>query len=70
MCIRDSTDVITANADNFDYETSEIQVKTDKKDAFTLLKEDLKDFATIKTAGDLDEEDTADAVFIIGADIQ
>jgi len=64
------TDVITANADNFDYETSEIQVKTDKKDAFTLLKEDLKDFATIKTAGDLDEEDTADAVFIIGADIQ
>jgi hypothetical protein len=64
------TDVITGNADNFDYETSEIQVKDDKKDAFTLLKEDLKDFATIKKAGTLDKEDTADAVFIIGADIQ
>lgn len=64
------TDVITGNADNFDYATSEIQVKEDKKDAFVLLKDDLEDFATLKEAATLDEEDTADAVFIIGADIQ
>ncbi|KXK10677.1 MAG: hypothetical protein UZ22_OP11002000607 [Microgenomates bacterium OLB23] len=63
------TDVLTGNADNFDYETSEIQVKADKSDAFILLKEDLKDFATLKKAETLDEDDTADAVFIIGADI-
>lgn len=64
------TDVITSNADNFDYETSEVQVKKDNQDAFTLLKEDLKDFATLKKSKELDEKDTADAVFIIGADIQ
>ncbi len=64
------TDVITGNADNFDYEKSEIQVKEEKKDAFLLLKEDLADFATLKEAAILDEDDTADAVFIIGADIQ
>lgn len=64
------TDVITGNADNFDYETSEIQIKEDKIDAFMLLKKDLEDFATLKEAATLDEEDTADAVFIFGADIQ
>jgi len=64
------TDVLTGNADNFDYANTEIQIKKDKQDAFALLKEDLKDFATLKVAKDLDKDDPADAVFIIGADIQ
>ena len=67
-------DVITGNSTDYEfeetYEISEIHVKKDKSDAFILLKDDLKDFATLKKSQELDKADTADCVFIIGKDIQ
>lgn len=63
-------DIITGNADNFDYEKSEIQVKKSKSQAAQMLVTDLKDYVTSPTETTLDEDDTADIVFIIGADFK
>ncbi len=63
-------DIITGNADNFDYEKSEIQVKKSKSQAAQMLADDLKDYVTSPTETTLDEDDTADIVFIIGADFK
>jgi hypothetical protein len=64
------SDIVTGNADSFDYTTSEIKVKDDKQDAFTLMKEDVSELLDINEASSLDEDDPADIVFIIGQDIE
>ncbi|OGK40568.1 hypothetical protein A3F34_01685 [Candidatus Roizmanbacteria bacterium RIFCSPHIGHO2_12_FULL_44_10] len=64
------SDIITENADSFDYTASEVQIKKDKKDAFTLLKTDLADYVTLTKSSVLDAEENADVVFIIGTDFE
>lgn len=60
------TVVSSGNADNFDYATTEIQVKSTKKSYLDMLKSDLSDIYTI-TAATADYTGTsADAVVIVG----
>lgn len=63
-------EILTGNADAFDYDTTEMQVKDDKKDAAELLKSDLSDNVKITTTSSLDEEDAADIILIIGSDFE
>lgn len=63
-------DIITGNADNFDYSKSEIQVKKSKSQAASMMISDLKDYITSPTQTTLSEEETADVVFIIGQDFK
>jgi len=59
----------TGNADNFDYEKTVIQIKEDKKEYFSLLKEDLSSKYTVEEeAQTLSEDDSFDAVVIVGKD--
>ncbi len=58
------------NADNFDYEVSEVQIKDDKKFAFETLKTDLKEYVTLQKITSLEATSTADLIFIIGKDFK
>jgi hypothetical protein len=58
------------NADNFDYTQTVIQVKKTKAQAFSMLKNDLADYATNPKKETLDEKDPADVIFIIGQDFK
>ncbi len=63
-------EILTDNADNFDYQITEINVKKDKIQAASLLKNDLKDYVTSPKIGQLDDKETADVIIIIGADFK
>lgn len=57
----------TGNADNFNYETVTIQVKSTKSNYLALLKKDLGFSYTVgSTSADLSSSSTADALVIIG----
>lgn len=58
--------VSSGNADNFDYETTQIQVKSTKKSYLTLIKTDLSDTYTIGSATADYTGSGADAVVIVG----
>jgi hypothetical protein len=58
--------VSSGNADSFDYETTEIQVKSTKKSFLPLLKSDLSDTYTIGSATADYTGSDADAVVIVG----
>lgn len=59
--------IATANADNFDYQNTTIQVKSAKSNFLALLKRDLGFSYTIGSASaDLSSSSTADALVIIG----
>ncbi len=57
--------VSSGNADNFDYETTTIQVKSTKKNYLDLLKSDLSDTYTVGAAT-ADYTGNSDAVVIVG----
>lgn len=58
----------TGNADNYDYEQTEIHVKADKESLIETLKEDLGEQYTIGAAeADLDEDAPYDVRVIVGA---
>lgn len=59
------TVISSGNADNFDYATTEIQVKSTKKSYLDMLKRDLSDIYTI-TSATADYAGSADAVVIVG----
>jgi hypothetical protein len=62
-------EILTGNADAFDYDTTEIQVKDGKTDLGQLMKGDLKDHAASATITKLsDKETTADIIVIVGKD--
>lgn len=63
-------EIITGNADNYDYEITEIQTKKSISQATAMIKEDLKDYLTKFTETALDEEDAADVVIIFGSDFK
>ncbi|MGB9707303.1 MAG: LytR C-terminal domain-containing protein [Microgenomates group bacterium] len=63
-------EIVTGNADNFDYQQTEIQVKKDKQQASEILKKDLKDYiSTVKTKI-LDDKEVADVIIILGSDFK
>lgn len=65
------TDIVTANADAFDFAKTEVQLSKKATDALPLIKKDLADYVKIvdaKTISDTDE--TADIIITIGEDFQ
>ena len=61
-------EILTGNADNFDYKKSELQIKKSKPEIAAMLKQDLKGHVDLFTETTLDEKEAADIVFIFGAD--
>lgn len=64
-------EILTGNADSFDYDKTEIQIKKDKAgDLKTLIAQDVKDNTSTPTYSDLDEDEAADIVIIVGTDFK
>lgn len=63
-------EILTANADNFDYEQSEIQVKKTKSETASIVTADLKEYVTTFKQTTLAEKEAADVVMIIGKDFK
>ncbi len=63
-------EIITGNADNFDYKITEIQVKKDKVAASNMIKDDLKDYLSTFKETTLDDKKTPDIIIIIGTDFK
>jgi len=63
-------EIVTGNADSFDYKTTEIQVKKDKKEASQYVQNDLKDYVQELKISDLDDDEAADVIIIIGQDFK
>lgn len=63
-------EILTDNADSFDYEKTEAQIKEEKKEAFTYLKNDLKEYVSLKKSSSLSKDSSADVILIIGKDFK
>ncbi|MFQ5451944.1 MAG: LytR C-terminal domain-containing protein [Candidatus Paceibacterota bacterium] len=65
-------EILTDNADSFDFTATEIQIKDDKKELLDVLIKDLEDFTKIKKKNitSLDEDDPADIIITIGTDFE
>lgn len=63
-------EILTDNADNFDYETSELQVKKSMSQVKSPFKQDLKEYVTSFKESTLNEDEAADIVIIIGSDFK
>ena len=63
-------EILTDNADNFDYIVTEIQVKSDKKQLGEMIKDDLKDYVTSPTLTVLDDKEASDLVLIFASDFK
>ena len=63
-------EILTDNADNFDYLITEIQVKSDKKQLGEMIKDDLKDYVTSPKLTVLDDKEVSDAIIIFATDFK
>jgi hypothetical protein len=63
-------DILTGNADNFEYKTTEIQVKKSNPELGTTMKTDLKAHVVSPKITTLDEDSAADVIIIFGADFK
>ncbi len=63
-------EILTGNADNFDYVTTEIQVKKTKPSLGEMIKNDIKANTTKVKITTLNEDAAADAVVIFGTDFK
>ncbi len=63
-------EILTDNADNFDYTVTEIQVKADKKQLGEMMKNDLKDYITSPKITVLDDKEASDLVLIFATDFK
>lgn len=63
-------ELLTGNANNFDYTRSELQVKKSQSDVASVLKTDLKENVASFRQSVLDEKETADIILIIGQDFK
>lgn len=63
-------EILTDNADNFDFKITEIQVKKDKKQLGEMMKNDLKDYVTSFKFTELDDKEASDLVLIFAADFK
>src|SRR3989338_6783671 len=61
-------EILTGNADSFDYQQTEIQVKKSKASVTSTVKNDLKENLTSFKESTLDEDEAADIILIIGSD--
>ncbi|MEK7597852.1 MAG: LytR C-terminal domain-containing protein [Patescibacteria group bacterium] len=63
-------EILTDNADNFDYKITEIQVKKDKPQLGEMMKNDLKDYVTSPKITVLDDKEASDLVLIFASDFK
>ncbi len=63
-------EILTGNADTFDFSITEIRVKKDKSEAAVMIKNDLKDYTTSFKQSLLDDTEAADLVLIVGKDFK
>ncbi|MEK7634202.1 MAG: LytR C-terminal domain-containing protein [Patescibacteria group bacterium] len=63
-------EIVTGNADNFDFTITEIQVKKDKSQLGDMIKNDLKDYVSSPKVTILDDKETADLILIFAADFK
>jgi hypothetical protein len=63
-------EILTGNADSFDFETTVIRTKPGEKEALDMIKADIKDYVTKAETEALEETDSSDATIIIGADFK
>ncbi len=66
----DYQEIVTGNADTFDYTVTEIQVKDSRKTAAAYITEDLADYVKSPKVTTLDEDETADVTIIVGTDFE
>ena len=64
------SDILTGNADSFDYEQTEVQIKEEFEEYFGTIQSDLSEYVEVNEAETLDEDDAADVVIIIGTDFE
>ncbi len=64
------SEILTGNADNFDFEKTVIQSKKDKSQAAAAIKSDLKDYTASPKIETLSTTETSDIIIIIGADFK
>lgn len=62
--------ILTGNADNFEYEKSDLQIKKSKSASSAMIKIDLKDNITSFKESTLNENEAADIVIIVGKDFK
>lgn len=63
-------EIITGNANNYDYKITEFQVKKSKSQATSIIKEDLKDYLTAFKEKVLDEKEIPDVIITFGSDFK
>ena len=63
-------EIITGNADNYNYVTTEVQVKKTFSQVSSMLKTDFKDYLSTFKQSSLDASSTADLIIIIGTDFK
>ncbi len=63
-------EILTGNADSFDYATTELELKKTVQDAASLLKTDLSAYVSNMKISDLSATDAADVVIIVGKDFK
>ncbi len=63
-------EILTDNADSFDYEQTELQVKKSKSSVASTIKDDLKGNVSSFKESVLSEDEAADVVIIIGTDFK
>lgn len=63
-------EILTGNADNFDYETTEIKIKKSEQEIQNLIKNDLKDYVSNIKFKELDEKEASDVIIIVGKDFK
>jgi len=63
-------DILTGNADNFDYTTTEVQIKKSKPNLADAIKNDLKDNVPAPKITDLSEKEASDIIVIFGTDFK
>jgi hypothetical protein len=63
-------EILTGNADNFDYAQTEISVKKEKNNLVPMIKEDLKKYTSSFKITPLSEKEVSDVIIIIGKDFK
>lgn len=63
-------EIITGNADNYEYKITQFQVKKSKSQAMSMIKEDLKDYLITFKETELGEKEIPDVIITFGSDFK
>lgn len=63
-------EILTGNADNFDYTITEVQLKKEKMDAKGYILSDIQDYVSSPTITQADDAEKADVIIIVGSDFK